>query len=184
MSKQRGGPRGAFGPGQTVLAPDDGARAGAPPATVRDPAAFAAPPYVPPYGGAGEDRSMVPPPPPARGRRRGRGQGASLFTIGAVSFFVIGGLTTTLAVLKDTSDDDKPAPTVDAPAPTTVAQDPVPSAVPADAGATPPARPVAPGARPGFRTPHPAPRPGGNGPRRTGPMPGPYPPRRSPGPTR
>lgn len=147
MSKPQRGER-PFGPGQTVLASSFGDDApagvpGPPPATVRDPSAAFAPAYAPQHPAPFDDVRPVgiPPPPPGRGRGRGRGRsrGPSLLAIGVASFFVIGGLVTTLAVLKSDDDDDRPAPTVNVPAPTSVPPDP--GALPADPGATP--RPAA-----------------------------------------
>ncbi|APR86887.1 Outer membrane protein, OmpA/MotB family protein [Minicystis rosea] len=156
MSNQQGGPpRGAFGPGQTVLAPlaDEAPPAfggyGGSPVTVRDPAAGAP---RPPYGSsspydAARPIGIPPPPPPARGRRRGR-QGSSLVAIAAVSFLVIGSAVTAIVVFNAPSNsDDAPAPSADAPAPTTVPADPGPASADPPASTDPPAAPV-----PSYRT--------------------------------
>jgi hypothetical protein len=156
MSDQQGGPsRGTFGPGHTVLAqsafgdeaPSGGAGA-VPPPTVRDPGAGVAPLDARPVA--------IPPPPPVRGRR-GRRQGASLVTIGIVSFFVIGGGVTAVVLLGRPATDDKPAPTVEAPAPTTVAQDPSPAGSAPPGATDPPPAPTPPIHRP--RSPGRPPRP-------------------------
>ena len=185
MSNQQGGRhRGAYGPGQTVLADDEPLAGGygVPPATVRD---HAPPPYGahPPFGApydAVRPVGVPPPPPPARSRRRGRGQGASLVAIGAVSFLVIGSAVTAVAVLNGpSSSDDKPMPTVDVPAPSNVPPDPGAASADPPAATDPPPAPV-----PSYRT---APRGTPRGPRtnpRTGPpnprYPGPGPGQRRP----
>lgn len=163
-----------------------------------NPQAYGAPsPYdASPYGAAvpgfnpPQAYPMTPPPPPARGRRRSQG-GPSLAVIGAVSFVIIGGVTTAVAIGSRPSGDDKPIPTVAIPAPTSLpTADPGPVAT-SDPGADPgpPAQhppmhrainPRSRPGRPGRTTPGNFPRPGTTGP--NGPM-GPYAPRLPPSPS-
>jgi hypothetical protein len=159
-------PRGAYGPGKTVLAQpaflDDAAAGGSaygapPPTTVRDPS----------VDDLNAHRPFGVPPLPAQTRSRRRG-GPSLFLIGAVSTVVIGGAATFIAIQAQATSDDKPAASANVPTSTAVtAEPPSPPTPPddpslADTRPAPPPRRADPsrlrGGRPGGTA-----RPGGSG---------------------